>query len=283
MLTAKQIECHDKVQEKLPRGLMDFLNPEDGKCPQVTVCHYFGDALNKPLHCCDKCNLEILETHLQKVNTYQVTPQYCQPKQRHRVMNTAGKSFPEMAKELKGKVYLELVDWQHRIWRSRPFSFDEPNYISPEVIVMDSDLSNLASNLHKASMHERFNALVEPWVSVVPLSSEELEDLWKEVQMLNDHFGKEMEEIKKLKQAKMKGNGKQSAKQGRVKVGDEVGGSTMMDEPIMTSTIQSLARDDQDVVLEAEGPWKRVRSEQGMYEDEQKKLVELRRESCKKP
>ena len=66
-------------------------------------------------------------------------------------------------------------------------------------------------------------------------------------------------------------------------MGDEVGGSTMMDEPIMTSTIQSLARDDQDVVLEAEGPWKRVRSEQGMYEDEQKKLVELRRELRKKP
>src|SRR5258708_9777390 len=138
MLTAKQIEHCDKVQEKLPRGLMDFLNPEDGECPQVTVCHYFGDALNKPLCCCDKCNLEILETHLQKVNTYQVAPQYRQPKQRCRVMNAAVKSFPEMAKELKGKVYLELVDWQHRIWRSRPFSFDEPNYISPEVIVMDS-------------------------------------------------------------------------------------------------------------------------------------------------
>ena len=66
-------------------------------------------------------------------------------------------------------------------------------------------------------------------------------------------------------------------------MGDEVGGSTMMDKPIMTSTIQSLARDDQDIVPEAEGLWKRVRSEWGMYEDEQKKLVELRRESCKKP
>ena len=41
-------------------------------------------------------------------------------------------------------------------------------------------------------------------------------------------------------------------------MGDEVGGSTMMDEPIMTSTIQSLARDDQDIVPEAEGLRKRV-------------------------
>ena len=74
MLMVKQIECHNRLQEKLPRGLMDFFNPDDGKCPQVIVCHYFGDVLNKPLHCCDKCNQEILDTHLQKVNVYQVTP-----------------------------------------------------------------------------------------------------------------------------------------------------------------------------------------------------------------
>ena len=75
---------------------------------------------------------------------------------------------------------------------------------------MNSDLSNLALNLHKASMCERFDVLVEPWASVVPLSSEELEDLWKEVQILNDQFGKEMEEInkaKKSKQPKAKGSG----------------------------------------------------------------------------
>ncbi len=125
-------------------------------------------------------------------------------------MNAVGKSFLEMVKELKGNVYLELIHWQHRIWRSRPFSFEEPNYISPEVIIMNSNLSNLASNLHKASTCERFDMLVEPWVSVVPLSSEELEDLWKEVQILNDQFGKEMEEInkaKKSKQPKAKGSG----------------------------------------------------------------------------
>ena len=92
-----------------------------------------------------------------------------------------------------------MTDWQHQIWRSRPFSFEEPNYTSPEVIIMDSNLLNLASNLHRASACERFDVLVELWMSVVPLSSEELEDLWKEVQMLNNCFGKEMEEINKAK------------------------------------------------------------------------------------
>ena len=52
-----------------------------------------------------------------------------------------------------------------------------------------------------------------------------------------------------------------------------------MDKPIIKSMIQS---EDQDIVLEAEGLWKRVQSEWGMYEDEQKKLVELRRELNKK-
>ena len=84
-LTAKQIECHDKIQGKMGKGIMDFFNPHDDKCPQVVVCHYFGDRLNKPLlplHCCDKCNPEILDDHLPKVNTYQAAPPYFQQKQK---------------------------------------------------------------------------------------------------------------------------------------------------------------------------------------------------------
>ena len=63
-------------------------------------------------------------------------------------------------------------------------------------------------------------------------------------------------------------------------MGNEVGGSMEMDEPIMTSTIQSV---DWDIVPEVEGPQKRVQSEWGMCEDEQKKLTELWRESHRKP
>ena len=82
-LMAKQIKCHDKLQVKMPRGIVDFLNPRGDECPQGVVCHYFGDMLIRPLPplcCCDKCDPETLETHLQKVNTYQPAPPYHQPK-----------------------------------------------------------------------------------------------------------------------------------------------------------------------------------------------------------
>ena len=32
-LTAKQIECHDKIQGKMGKGVMDFFNPCDDECP----------------------------------------------------------------------------------------------------------------------------------------------------------------------------------------------------------------------------------------------------------
>ena len=109
-----------------------------------------------------------------------------------------------MTKELKDKVYLELLDWQHWTWRSWPFSFDEPSYISPETIIMNSNLIHLASNLHKVSSCERFDVLVQSWDSVELLSSKELANLWKEVQELNDRFGKEMKELTKQKKSKGK-------------------------------------------------------------------------------
>ena len=187
---AKKIEHHDKVQGKMGRGIVDFFNPSDDECPQVVVCHYFGDILYKLLpllHCCDKCNPEILDAHIQKVNTYQPLPLYHQPKQKHQVMNAPSRYFPEMTRELKGKVYLELVEWWHQIWRSRPFLFDELDYLSPEIIIIimdsDPDLLSLAVNIHKATLCEQFDVLVQWWDSVMPLSSKELDSLWTEVQM----------------------------------------------------------------------------------------------------
>src|SRR5260370_39631415 len=94
-------------------------------------------------------------------------------------MNAPGKSFLEMMRELKDQVYLEPVDWWHQTWRSWPFSFDEPSYVSPGIIIMDSNLSNLVSSLHKVSLHKRFDVLVQSWESIAPLSSKELEELTK--------------------------------------------------------------------------------------------------------
>jgi len=124
-------------------------------------------------------------------------------------------NFPEMSKELKDKVYLELVDWRHQTWRSWPLIFDEPNYISPDIIILNSNLLNLASNLHKASSCERFDLLIQSWDSIEPLSSNELASLWEEVQALNDRFGKEMEELTRVKKLK----------QSQVKKGKEVAGN----------------------------------------------------------
>src|SRR5258708_7505122 len=151
-----------------------------------------------------------------------------------------------MTKELKDKAYLELVNWQHLTWRSRPFSFDEPSYISPEIIVMDSNLSNLATNLHKVSSCKQFDMLVQSWVSIAPLSSEELDSLWKEVQMLNDWFGKEMEELKKSKQSGAKrekglvelGKGHNKRERDEVDVGS--GSNAKLDEAIGTSMPVSM-------------------------------------------
>ena len=271
-LTAKQIERRDKVQGKMPRGIVDFFNPGDGECPRVTVCRYFGDTLNRPLpplRCCDKCNPETLDAHIQKVNTYQPTPLYCQPKPKRRVMNAPGRSFPEMTRELKEKVYTALVNWQHRIWRSRPFSMDESDYLSPEIIIMNSDLSSLATNIHKATTRERFDMLVQ-WDSVAPLTEGELDCLWEEVQMWNDQFGKEMEALTRAKRPKSS------------KARKENNLADLISEPPMIMTTESMATEDRELVLEVEGPRKRNRSERGMYEDEQKKLAVTRKESRKK-
>src|SRR5258708_253967 len=250
----------------MPRGMVDFLNPCSDECPQTIVCHYFGDIVNKPsppLHCCNKCNPEILGFHVQKVNTYEAAPSYCQPQQKCQFINTLGKSYPEMTKELKDKAYLELVNHWHLTWRSRPFSFDEPSYISLEIIVMDSNLSNLATNLHKVSSHKRFDMLVQSWVSIAPLLSEELDSLWKEVQTLNDWFGKEMEELKKSKQSGVKrekglvGLGKGHNKQERDEVDGVSGSNVKIDEAIVTSMTVSMVIEGSGAVLEVEGPQKR--------------------------
>ena len=78
---------------------------------------------------------------------------------------------------------------------------DESDYLSPEVIIMNSDLSSLATNIHKATTHEQFDMLVQ-WDSVTPLMEEELDCLWEEVQMWNDQFGKEMEALTRAKRPK---------------------------------------------------------------------------------
>ena len=117
-------------------------------------------------------------------------------------MNVPGRSLPELTKDLKGKAYLGLVDWRHQIWRSIPFSFNEPNYLSPEIIVTNPDLLSLATNIHKATSHKRFNSLVQSWDLVALLPEEELDGLWEEVQMLNDCFGKEMEVLTKTRKPK---------------------------------------------------------------------------------
>ena len=160
-------------------------------------------------------------------------------------MNAPGKSFPEMSKDLKQRVYLKLVDWQHWIWWSRPFSWDEPNYLSPEIIITNPDLSSLATNLHKASSHERFDTLVQWWESVAPLSSEELESLWTEVQTLNEQFRKEMETLTQAR--KSKHSGVRKDKDGHT--------AEMIDEPSM---MEGTSTEAWEVVLEVEGPQKRV-------------------------
>ena len=269
------------------RGIIDFFNPSGNECPRVIVCHYFGDMMTRPsppLCCCDKCNPGMLDTHLQRVNIYQPAPPYRQPKQKRRIMNTPGKSFPEMTKELKDKVYLELLDWRHWTWRSQPFSFDEPSYISPETIIMNSDLIHLASNLHKALSCKRFDILVQSWYSVEPLSSEELANLWKEVQELNDRFGKEMKELTKQKKSK----GKKLIGNKRERDEEDKPGSSMgirIDEVIVTPTTGNgnvvVECGGCDMLLEVEGPRKRIRTERGAYEDGQKRLAELKKESRK--
>ena len=143
-----------------------------------------------------------------------------------------------MSKDLKQRVYLELIDWWHWIWQSRPFSWDEPNYLSPEIIVTNPDLSSLATNLHKASSRERFDVLVQWWESVAPLSSEELENLWTEVQTLNECFGKEMEILTQARKSKCS----------RVRKDGHT--AELIDEPSMMEGT-SMA---QEVVLEVEGP-----------------------------
>ena len=187
-------------------------------------------------------------------------------------MTAPGKSFPEMTKELKDQVYLELVNWWHQTWRLQPFLFDEPNYISPGILIMDSDLSNLASNLHKVSSCERLNVLVQSWESIAPLSSKELESLWEEVQALNNQFSLEMEELnkaKKLKQSKVRKEWESVGnKQGR---GNEDDGPTEVKND-MASMTENVAMEH----LEVEGPQKRIRTQWGVYEDEQKKLAKLK-------
>ena len=102
--------------------------------------------------------------------------------------------------------------------------------------------------------------LVQSWVSIAPLSSEELDSLWKEVQMLNDWFGKEMEELKKSKQSGVKREkglvelGKGHNKQERDEVDGGSGSNVKINEAIATSMTASMVIEGSGVVLEVEGP-----------------------------
>jgi len=87
--------------------------------------------------------------------------------------------------------------------------------------------------------------LVQWWESVAPLSSEELESLWTEVQTLNEQFRKEMETLTQAR--KSKHSGVRKDKDGHT--------AEMIDEPSM---MEGTSTEAWEVVLEVEGPQKRV-------------------------
>ena len=95
--------------------------------------------------------------------------------------------------------------------------------------------------------------------------------------VLNDQFGSEMEELtkaKKLKQSKVRKEWESVGnKQGRGNVDD---GPTEVKND-MASMTENVAMEH----LEVEGPWKRIQTQWGVYEDEQKKLAKLKREGKK--
>jgi len=82
--------------------------------------------------------------------------------------------------------------------------------------------------------------LIQWWDSVMPLSSEELDSLWTEVQMLNERFGKEMETLTKARKSKCS---KVKRENDTVELID--------DKPLM---MEGMATEAQEVVLEVEGP-----------------------------
>ena len=66
------------------------------------------------------------------------------------------------------------------------------------------------------------------------------------------------------------------------KVRKENGSTKLIGKHPVVVMMESMAMEDQEMVLEVEGLWKRIQSEQGMYGDDQRRLAEVKKESCKK-
>jgi hypothetical protein len=123
----------------------------------------------------------------------------------------------------------ELLSWRHNLRRKRPFSFDSPNDISPEVIVGEGDICGLVEWLYSISTHKRLNFVVRTWISVAPLSDAEMDGLWVKVQALNAELQEIMIKCEEVVEAQRKKSTRKKAMREKLSMSHAKEGGEAMD------------------------------------------------------
>ena len=191
--------------------LFRSFNPHHGECPRVVLCCYFGNEFTEVVHCSEHCDPGPLETHLAVVKDYMAVMAGRKPKKSKQVGHLPGENFRKAPNDLHNYVRGKLLSWREDVWRKRPFSFDSPDDISPEVIIGEGDIHTLAEWLYTISTCEHLDLVVKTWISVTPLSEAEIDGLWAKVQAVNGELKEliirqeEVAEAQKKKSTRRKG------------------------------------------------------------------------------
>ena len=103
----------------------------------------------QPEDCCRKCDPGLLESHAEAVEEYLHAHQkLIRKRQAHHL---PGLNLKKLPSDLMKLVLQKLLIWQHQMWDQHPFPLNQPNNITPEIILAEMDLASLASHIHIAS------------------------------------------------------------------------------------------------------------------------------------
>src|SRR5258708_6948418 len=129
--------------------MVHFFNPQINKCHHTVLCQYFGDQFMLPEACCKKCDPELLRSHIEAVEGDFDTPRkLIRERQAHCLPRSNLKKIPT---ELTKNAFQKILVWRHRMWGQQSLSLHPTVNITPEIILVETDLASLASHIHVAS------------------------------------------------------------------------------------------------------------------------------------
>src|SRR5258708_10428325 len=154
-LTKVKIEQHEQFQASCQPVMVHFFNPRINKCHCTVLCQYFGDQFMLPEACCKKCDPELLRSHIEAVEEYLHTHRKLIRKRQAHCL--PGSNLKKLPSDLTKVALQKLLVWRHQMWDQRSLSLNQPINITPEIILVETDLASLASHIHVASTQEHFD------------------------------------------------------------------------------------------------------------------------------